>query len=535
MARRRNAQRSSYTAALIFLLGLFCLISLNGQQCGSRLWRQQIPQPYLPGYPVIVELYYQTWEILFTYLKSGNSDNGLVSKYLNPENEIFIQQAPTTQIALFGVYGSAILPIMESLDNFYLKQRSDGFISRIYNAITGDYLHTPSVVEPMVNPPLFSWAELRYYQLTGRKERLYRWRPTLENYFEWLNKSCAGDGEAFGLYYNSILGTQMNNSPRVANELGGGVDISSQMALFARDLAEIARICGDSTAARRYQQKYYQIRLTVQNRLWFDGDRFFYDMNTQGIFQRTKVSSGFWPLLAGIATQAQVEALVSHLQEPREFARPHLYPCLAANEPEYVRSGAYWRGSVWGDQVYMIVEGLKRYGWYELANQAAWNHIINIARVWEQFEADTSLVESVDRGKVKRTIWEAYSPEKEEPATRWDAKFYCRPGYVASSGFGPVAMLIEDILGFTAWAPRDELTWRLWLLNEHGIYNFSFGNNLVSIWCEKRENVDAPLKIHGYTSSPFTLRLYVGNRTHTLHLRRGRIRLELNPTEWQEG
>lgn len=533
MARRRDVQGISCPAALKFGLLLLTLLPLVGQDCGRVMWRNQLPQPLLPDYPSLVELYYHTWEILGTNVRERNAPNGFVHKYINPEEDIFILQAPTTQIALFGIYGAGILPIMNSLENFYRKQRSDGFISRVYNCLTGDYLHSPSTAEPMVNPPLFTWAELRYYYLTGDPNRLRKWRAVWERYFDWLDEQCAATGEAQGLYYTSILGSQMVNSVRPANELGGWVDMSSQMALFAQDLAQIAAICGDSTATQKYRAKYLQIKTVVQTRLWDENSGFFYDIDSQGHLYKTKLISGFWPLIAGLATVEQMEALIGHLQEPREFQRPHLFPSLAANEPEYQRQGAYWRGSVWGDQVFMIVKGLKRYGQYDLSSQAAWNHLINIERVYSHFVPDTALIEKRQRTRITKTIWEAYAPEKEEPATRWDAKYLCRPAYVARSGFGPVAMFLEDVLGFEADAPADVLTWRLWLLNEHGIKNFVFGNNLITIWCEKRESITAPLKIHGYTSSPCTLRLWVGERTHTIQLTRGRIKLTLYPQSWE--
>lgn len=534
MARRRDAEGNSACSSLKSVLLILSIAGLIiWQNCSANHWRNQLPQPILPDYKSIEELYWKTWEILSTNIQHGNSANGFVREYINAEEDIFIVQGPTIQTALFGSYGADVFPVMESLDNFYRGQRKDGFIARIYNSLTGEYLHIPSVTEPMIHPPLFTWSELHYYYLTGDRHRLRRWRPVLEQYFQWLDNFCKGDGEARGLYYTSLTGTRMINSPRKPNELGGWVDMSAQMALFARDLAQIAEIFGDSAAVRNYRQKYEQIAAAVRNRLWHADDAFYYDLNPQGQMLKLKVISGFWPLLAQIPTPEEAAQLIEHLRDSREFYRQHLFPSLAAAEQDYNRQGAYWRGGVWGDQCYMVIKGLKQYGEYDFANQAAWNHIINLERVYRQFQADTTLVEIRDRAKVAHTIWEVYAPEKEEPATRWDAKFYGRPAYVASSGFGPVAMLIEDVLGFEANAPQDELTWRPWLLNQHGIRNFKFGKNLVTIWCEKRESTDAPLKIHGTTSSPFKLNVWLNGKSKTINLKRGRIRLELNPADLQ--
>ena len=90
-----------------------------------------------------------------------------------------------------------------------------------------------------------------------------------------------------------------------------------------------------------------------------------------------------------------------------------------------------------------------------------------------------SLIDEKYWANCNATVWELYSPENDQPGTRWDTYNLCRPNYIPTSGFGPVAMLIEDVLGFNVNGPDDQLTWRLWLLNKHGIRNLKFGNNLI--------------------------------------------------------
>ena len=95
-------------------------------------------------------------------------------------------------------------------------------------------------------------------------------------------------------------------------------------------------------------------------------------------------------------------------------------------------------------------------------------------------------------------------------------------------------MLIEDVLGFRVNGPDDQLTWRLWLLNKHGIRNLKFGNNLVTLWCEKRETKESPVDIKGLTSSPFSLTIILEQDTVTIKQPRGRINISLKMEDFRK-
>ena len=526
MAGRKYAQRNSPATALksSFFTILIFLISLNS--C-SDLYQNQIPDPILPDYQGIRNMYWKVWQIMEQNIKRGNRENNFSYHYVNCESELLINQSSTIMLALFGVYGSSHFPVMQSLDNFYRGQRSDGFISRIYNSMTGEYLHAPSAIEPMINPPLFTWPELKYYYLTGDQSRLRKYFKIWEKYFEWLDNFCQAKGEAIGLYYNSQNGSLMINSPRTDNDFGGWADMSCQMALFAEQLAETAEIIGEDTRVIYYQNRYQKITEVIREKLWHDEDGFYYDLTSDGHPIRIKTTAGFWPLIAGIPSSEDAPELINHLKNDDEFARRHLFPSLSADEDGFKPNGAYWRGGVWGNENYMIIAGLKRYGEYEFATTTAWNHITNMEKIFTGYFPDTSLIDEKYWANCNATVWELYSPENDQPGTRWDTYNLCRPNYIPTSGFGPVAMLIEDVLGFNVNGPDDQLTWRLWLLNKHGIRNLKFGNNLVTLWCEKRETKESPVDIKGLTSSPFSLTIILEQDTVTIKQPHGRINLSL--------
>jgi hypothetical protein len=116
-------------------------------------------------------------------------------------------------------YGLRLLPAMAALDNFYGEQRADGYIQRVYSRDTGHEVAVPSASEPMVNPTLFAWAERGYWRFTGDASRLARVAPSL--------------------YWQTDLGSGMDNVPRGDIAGAGWEDMSMQQALAAMYLAEM--------------------------------------------------------------------------------------------------------------------------------------------------------------------------------------------------------------------------------------------------------------------------------------------------------
>ena len=81
--------------------------------------------------------------------------------------------------------------------------------------------------------------------------------------------------------------------------------------------------------------------------------------------------------------------------------------------------------------------------------------------------------------KTTGTIWENYAPEVPE---RGNAS---RGDFVGWSECGPIALLIENVIGIHADGASDILYWRLRLTERHGIENLRFGDNKVSIVCNR--------------------------------------------------
>ncbi len=464
-----------------------------------------LPRPFLTSHESWVEIYWKAWQLLHQRIQTGTPANGFVPHYLDEGFNELIYQWDTGFMAMFAMYGGEEFPAMASLDNFYHKQGTDGWISRVYRESDGEPAEMASDLEPMINPPLFAWVEWKYYLQTGDNSRFSKVLPVLHAYYNWIDAHCRGVDRAAGLYCNTHLGSGMDNSPREGITSGGWVDLSAQMALFAKYMMMMAKETGDESLSSVYQQRYRLLSRLINSLMWDENSGFYYDINTRGEKIGTKTVASYWTLCAEVAAFPQARRLSEHLQNPSEFYRGHLFPSLSADDPEYRAAGGYWRGGVWAPINYMIVKGLDMYPLRELAAVAAVNHIENLYKVYKEFQPHSEEIAPEERDGEYSTLWESYAPDLPKPATRWDDRYLTRQDFVGWTGLGPVAMLLENIIGLQPSAPDDKLFWNLRIREPHGVENYRFGNIQADIHCTSNDLPAGPALVEISATHPFQL------------------------------
>jgi len=296
----------------------------------------------------------------------------------------------------------------------------------------------------------------------------------------------------------------MDNSPRAGN---GWVDMSCQMVMQYNDLAVMCDELGQPEKAARFRDEAKAIGARINKWCWNEQDGFYYDVRGDGTQFKVKTSGGFWPMLAGITTKAQSDRMVAHLRNEKEFWRPFVFPTLAADEKNYESGGGYWHGSVWAPTNFAIIKGLEKCGYEDFATEASDKYLTAMATVFK------------DTG----TVWENYAPEAPlrpgSPAER---------DFVGWTGDGPIALLIENILGLRCDGVRHRLTWHLTRTDRHGIEKLRPGNATVSVICAARVDAAAPAQISVQADKPFELVVVKGGKTQSFKIPAGGKTLTVN-------
>jgi hypothetical protein len=491
--------------------------------------RAHLPSPIYEENPLWVATYWKAWELAFRNFYEPQAGSGFVSQFIDAAFNPNIFLWDTCFLTMFCKYAHPLVPGIESLDNFYARQHEDGEICREIRRSTGeDYSEwvndkagplfsrwgwnlsgadsrkvsrpvkyvgrrpaerNPKLTLDALNHPIFAWAELESFRLTGDRDRLALvWEPLARYYLLQGN----------GLYITDWA--SMDNSPRNQYLIDGGtgVDISSEMVLFARQMAEIATILGRKEEAQRFSKDADRTTALINQHMWDESQGFYFDLSIDGQRTPVKTIGAYWTLLSKVASRRQAEPLVSHLKNPRTFGRSHRVPSCSADAEGYTGDGGYWRGAVWAPTNTMVIRGLQEYGYGGLAREIALEHVAAVADIF----------------KTTGTIWENYAPDSKAPGKP------ARRDFVGWSGLGPIAYLIEFGIGLTADAQRNEVVWRLMSERRVGCERFRFNGRVVTLTAEPA--VGGKRTISVVSDGAFRLRVLSHNRKQEFRIREGR-------------
>ncbi|MDE2660737.1 MAG: trehalase family glycosidase [Acidobacteriota bacterium] len=147
------------------------------------------------------------------------------------------------------------------------------------------------------------------------------------------------------------------------------VDLCSYRALDLESLSRIARVVGDGSTAERLAAEYRRLAATMNRVLWSEASGLYLDELPSGPSARV-AASNFLPLVAGIPDARQAARMIETLRDPTRFWGDWVLPTISRDDPAFADQ-QYWRGSIWPPMNYLVLQGLRRYGFTALAAELA--------------------------------------------------------------------------------------------------------------------------------------------------------------------
>ena len=507
--------------------------------------RNELPSPIYEAKPLWVEVYWKAWELAARNFYKPPAGSGFVSAFIDAAFNENIFLWDSCFMTMFCNYGHPLVPGISTLDNFYAKQHGDGEICReIVRAKGEDYgpwvnserkplfsrwgwpgyeasvsreLNAPVRYcdRPIPQPPprltldgldhpIMAWAELESYRVSGDRARLAMvWEP-LVRYYGALDKYLL---QGNGLYVTDWA--SMDNSPRNHYLDGGGtgVDISSEMVLFARQLAEIAQILGKHDAGNQYARKAEALAQIINRQMWDPDRKFYFDLTREGVRAPVKTVAAYWTLLAKVASPAQADALLKELDDHATFGRMNRVPTLSADAEGYDPAGGYWRGSVWAPTETMVIRGLENYGYRDRARELALQHLGLVAQVFQK----------------TGTIWENYAPDAIAPGKP------AKGDFVGWSGIAPIMYLLEYAIGLQPDAAENRLVWDLQPGARTGCDRYRFNGHVTSLVAEPVVGRPATMAISVESDGKFSLEVQWRGKREMFEVAKGKQKFETNP------
>ncbi len=263
---------------------------------------------------------------------------------------------------------------LRHVKKFLSLQKPDGFIQRAFGAKDWGttqpfkpFLAQIAVLASKQNGNGYEWLRGAHYE--GIKKYLDRW--------------FAYDTDGNGLpVWDSADANGMDNQVRRAGAKRSffceGADLMSYLYRDLRAMAFIAGKLGHALDVAHFNKMADSLADSVNATLWDEKDGFYYDRNEKtGEPIRIKSIAGLLPLWAGLATPERARRLVlEHLTNEKEFWLKYPVATYAATEPDFYqgtkRGECNWQGTAWIPTNYMVMHGLLRYGFKDVARDLAY-------------------------------------------------------------------------------------------------------------------------------------------------------------------
>lgn len=432
-----------------------------------------LPKPIYEGHDDYIDCYNYTWKVAFSNLCNPYPKSGFVSPFIDTAFNGCLFMWDSAFILMFTKYADRVFPFQKTLDNFYALQHKDGFICREINEKNGWDKFTKK--DPSsTGPNLLAWCEWKYYENFKDLDRLRKVYYPLRAYQNWFKKNRTWKD---GSYYSSGWGCGMDNVPRLQkgyhHTFSHGKmiwnDVNFQQILNLNILIKMNEALGNIDDVSDLVEEEKFLRNLVNEKLWDNESKFYYDLWKNNEFNYVKHIGAYWSLLAKTLDEEKAKDFIAHLENENEFNRPLPIPTLSKDNPNYEDDGRYWRGGVWAPTNYMLLNGLKEYGYHFLAYKIADKYLTHIVDIYNK----------------DLTLYENYSPEglgKGNPAKR---------DFVGWTGLVPISIFFEYVLGINADVANNKIIWRINKLEKHGILNYPFGEKgVINLICKSRKSTE---------------------------------------------
>lgn len=236
-------------------------------------------------------------------------------------------------------------------------------------------------------PPLAAWAVLLTYQQSRNKAFLQEMYDKLDRYHRWWyanrdhnkNGLCeygSTDGTRIAAAWESGMdnavrfdsAVMLRNNDHAWSLNQESVDLNAYLYREKLYLAEIAAAIGKKKEALKWKKEAASLKPRINQAFYDAASGYYYDkrMGQAGLIE-IDGPEGWIPLWAGICNKQQAKAIQHKMADEKIFNTKIPLPTLSASHPDFDPMKGYWRGPVWLDQFQYGIDGLKQYGYHDLA------------------------------------------------------------------------------------------------------------------------------------------------------------------------
>jgi len=244
-------------------------------------------------------------------------------------------------------------------------QQEDGMIpDAVHDEGAVTHLNFP-VDADVTKPPLLAWAAYKLYEEDRDSEFLDEiYEPIVRCNNWWFEKN---DVDGNGLCeYQHPFSSGLDDSPLWDEGMPvESPDLNTYLYLQQEALAKIAGVIGNQKDAEMWQQRADAMAQRIIDLTW-DAENGLFWASRNGSRVNVRTPFNLFPLITGQMPPDISSRLVAHLTDERQFWSRYPVPTVAMDDPKY-NPLQMWRGPTWVNVNYLLIEGLQRSGYPDLA------------------------------------------------------------------------------------------------------------------------------------------------------------------------
>ncbi len=269
-------------------------------------------------------------------------------------------------------------------------QRADGMIpDAVHDEGTITQMTYPVAAE-VTKPPLLAWAAWKLYEISGDREFIAEIYDKVAAWNEWWFTTNDIDGDGLAEYQHPYS-SGLDDSPLWDNGMPvTSPDLNTYLYLQMESLGRMARTLNLFDEAKNWERRAKDLLEKMVKILW-DEDLGYFAVKHQGLRVDVLTPFNLLPLMSGSLDPEMTARLAAHLQNPDEFWTQFPAPTVAKNDPKYSPQ-QMWRGPTWINSNYMLIEGLERSGYPELAQelrQRTFEMVAGLKDIYEYYNPET--------------------------------------------------------------------------------------------------------------------------------------------------
>ena len=246
-------------------------------------------------------------------------------------------------------------------------QREDGMIpDAIHDEGAVTHLDYP-VDADVTKPPLIAWAAYKLYEQDGDREFLDEIYEPIVRWNNWWFDNNDTDGNGL-CEYQHPYSSGLDDSPLWDDGMPvQSPDLNTYLYLQQEALAKIAGVIGKEEDAEMWRGRAATMARRMIDLVW-DAESGLFWATRNGSRVNVRTPFNLFPLITGRMPPEISDRLVAHLTDERQFWSRYPVPTVAMNDPKY-DPHEMWRGPTWVNVNYLLIEGLQRSGYADLARE----------------------------------------------------------------------------------------------------------------------------------------------------------------------